>query len=187
MIVWLASELMFFAALFAMYFTLRSVVPEIWEVETAKLDIPYATVNTLILVKSCSAFQTPIWQVNDFKAHRTGSLLNIKSWGMVEWFFLTFVLGSVFVAGQVMEYATLVSHGIAINSNGYGSVFYMTTGFHGLHVLGGLIAFLFVIGRAYGAKRFGHREATFATCVSYYWHFVDIVWVALFLIIYAVQ
>lgn len=188
MIVWLASELMFFAALFAMYFTLRSVVPEMWEVETAKLDVPYATVNTLILVSSSFTCQIGVWKAeHDFKAHRTGGLFNIKSWGMVEWFFLTFVLGSVFVAGQVMEYATLVSHGIAINSNGYGSAFYLTTGFHGLHVLGGLIAFLFVIGRAYGVKRFGHREATFATCVSYYWHFVDIVWVALFLIIYAIQ
>ena len=119
MIVWLSSELMFFAALFAMYFTLRSVVPEIWEVETAKLDIPYATVNTLILVSSSFTCQIGVWKAeHDFKAHRTGSLLNIKSWGMVEWFFLTFVLGSVFVAGQVMEYATLVSHGIAINSNG---------------------------------------------------------------------
>ena len=56
---------------------------------------------------------------------------------MVEWFFLTFALGALFVAGQVFEYATLVSEGIALASNSYGSAFYITTGFHGLHVTGG--------------------------------------------------
>lgn len=179
---------MFFAALFAMYFTIRSVVPEQWEHGTSMLDVKFALINTLILVSSSFTCQIGVWKAeHHFKPHRTGSLFNIGSWGMVEWFYLTFFLGAVFVSGQIWEYATLVSEGVAINSNGYSSVFYLTTGFHGLHVIGGLIAFLFVIGRAYGAKRFGHREATFATCVSYYWHFVDIVWVALFLIIYAVQ
>ncbi len=187
-IVWLASELMFFAALFAMYFTIRSVVPDMWEVEAAKLDVPWALSITIILVASSFTCQIGVWKAeHEFKPSRTGSLFDIRSWGMIEWFYLTFILGSVFVAGQVMEYATLVSHGVAINSNGYGSVFYITTGFHGLHVIGGLIAFLFVIGRAYGAKRFGHREATFATCVSYYWHFVDVVWVGLFAVIYLVK
>ncbi|MBR7502871.1 cytochrome c oxidase subunit 3, partial [Mycobacterium tuberculosis] len=66
-------------------------------------------------------------------------------------------------------------------------VFYLTTGFHGLHVTIGLICFLLVIGRAYGAKKFGHHEATFAICVSYYWHFVDVVWIGLFGVIYLLQ
>ncbi|WAL40745.1 heme-copper oxidase subunit III [Brevibacterium sp. BRM-1] len=186
-IVWLASELMFFAALFAMYFTIRSVVPELWAEETKVLDVPYALVNTTILVLSSVTCQLGVFKAERFAPRRTGGLFAIGKWGMVEWYFLSFVLGAIFVAGQVYEYANLVSEGIALNSNAYGSVFYLTTGFHGLHVIGGLIAFLLVIGRAYGAKRFGHREATFAICVSYYWHFVDVVWVGLFSVIYLLK
>jgi cytochrome c oxidase subunit 3 len=106
---------------------------------------------------------------------------------MVEWFFVTYALGAIFVAGQVYEYAMLVSEGVALNSDAYGSAFYFTTGFHGLHVTGGLIAFLLTIGRAYSVKLFGHKEATTAIVVSYYWHFVDVVWIALFFMIYLLE
>jgi len=108
-------------------------------------------------------------------------------WGLVEWFFISYVLGAIFVAGQVYEYATLVSEGVSISSNSYGSAFYITTGFHALHVTGGLIAFLLIIGRSYAAKKFGHAEATGAIVVSYYWHFVDVVWIALFSAIYLIK
>jgi len=106
---------------------------------------------------------------------------------MREWYVLTFVMGSVFVAGQVYEYAQLVSEGLTIASSPYGSVFYLTTGFHGLHVTGGLIAFLLVIGRSFAARKFGHHEATSAVVTSYYWHFVDVVWIGLFAIIYVIK
>ena len=68
----------------------------------------------------------------------------------------------------------------------HGSVFYLTTGFHGLHVTGGLIAFLFVLARTYVANVFA-KQATSAIVVSYYWHFVDVVWIALFTTIYLVK
>jgi cytochrome c oxidase subunit 3 len=87
----------------------------------------------------------------------------------------------------VYEYAELFSENLWISSSGYGSVFFLTTGFHGLHVTGGLIAFLFIIGRSFAAKRFGHAEATSAIVTSYYWHFVDVVWIGLFLVIYVIQ
>ena len=74
---------------------------------------------------------------------------------MVEWFFLTYTLGAIFVSGQVWEYATLVGEGISINSSAYGSAFFLTTGFHGPHVTGGLFAFLLSIGRAFAVKQFG--------------------------------
>ena len=106
---------------------------------------------------------------------------------MVEWFFATYSLGAIFVTGQIFEYANSVSDGIAINANAYGSAFYLTTGFHALHVTGGLLAFLLTIGRAFAVKNFGHREATTAIVVSYYWHFVDVVWIGLFLVIYVIQ
>ncbi|KAA0976587.1 heme-copper oxidase subunit III [Paeniglutamicibacter gangotriensis] len=183
-VVWLASELMFFAALFAMYFTLRAASPEMWATETVKLNVPFALVNTIILVSSSFTCQLGVFRAEDLKPRRTGGLFNLKEWGMVEWFVLTVILGSIFVSVQAYEYTELVAHGIALNSNAYGSVFYMTTGFHGLHVAGGLVAFMLIIGRALVARKFGHYEATGAIVVSYYWHFVDVVWIALFAIIY---
>ena len=102
-------------------------------------------------------------------------------------FYLTFFLGAIFVAGQAWEYATFVSEGILFNGDPYGSAFYFTTGFHGIHVTLGLIAFLFVIGRIYAVKNFTMKEETTALVVSYYWHFVDIVWIALFIVIYVVK
>ena len=66
-------------------------------------------------------------------------------------------------------------------------MFYLTTGFHGLHVTGGLVAFLFVLGRTFLARRFTHEQAVSAIVVSYYWHFVDVVWIGLFATIYLIQ
>jgi len=186
-IVWLASELMFFAGLFAMYFTLRASVPEEWATQTAKLNVTFSAVNTTILVLSSFTCQFGVWAAERFQPVRTGKLYQVTRWGLLEWTTTTYIMGSVFVAGQVMEYAELVSHGLTISSSPYGSVFYLTTGFHGLHVLGGLVAFLFLLGRTFSAKRFGHHEATTAIVTSYYWHFVDVVWIALFAVIYLLK
>ncbi|SDH72180.1 cytochrome c oxidase subunit 3 [Arthrobacter subterraneus] len=183
-VVWLSSELMFFAGLFAMYFTLRSTSGELWAAETEKLNVPFALINTIILVSSSFTCQMGVFAAERLQPRRVGGIFKITKWGMVEWYLLTFFMGAVFVAVQAYEYAELVAEGISISSNAYGSAFYITTGFHGLHVIGGLIAFLFIIGRAYAAKRFGHFEATSAIVTSYYWHFVDVVWIGLFIIIY---
>ena len=77
---------------------------------------------------------------------RTGSVLKVSGWGLREWFVLTYVMGAIFIAGQALEYAKLVHEGVTIPSSAYGTLFYLATGFHGLHVTGGLIAFLFVLG-----------------------------------------
>lgn len=184
-IVWLGSEVMFFAALFAMYFSLRANSPEIWSADTQILNVPFALVNTLILVASSFTAQFGVFAAERMQPRATGK--SPMKWGMVEWFIVSYIMGAVFVAGQVWEYATLVSEGISLSSNAYGSAFYLTTGFHALHVTGGLIAFLFVIGRTFAAKKFGHKEATAAIVVSYYWHFVDVVWIGLFFIIYVLK
>lgn len=184
-IVWLASEVMFFAGLFAMYFSLRANAPEIWANDTQILDVGFALINTLILVASSFTAQFGVFAAERMQPRATGK--SPAKWGLVEWFFISYVLGAFFVAGQVLEYATLVSEGISISSNSYGSAFYITTGFHALHVTGGLIAFLLIIGRTFAAKKFGHAEATGAIVVSYYWHFVDVVWIGLFLIIYVLK
>ncbi len=174
-IVWLSSELMFFAALFAMYFSIRAAAPELWAEHTQELNVPYATVFTVILVLSSVTCQLGVF------AAEKGDVFALR-----RWFTITFVMGLIFVLGQAYEYRTLVHEGIKINSDGYGSMFYLTTGFHGLHVTGGLIAFIvYMIRTTMG--RFTPAQATSAIVVSYYWHFVDVVWIALFAMIYWLQ
>jgi cytochrome c oxidase subunit III len=177
-IIWLSSELMFFAALFAMYFTLRSVTgAEFWKEHAEALNIPFSATNTTILVLSSLTCQLGV-----FAAER-GDVKRLRGW-----FIVTFVMGAVFIGGQIFEYTELVEKdGISLSSDPYGSVFYLTTGFHGMHVTGGLIAFLLLLGRTYAAKRFTHQQATAAIVVSYYWHFVDVVWIGLFATIYLIQ
>ena len=186
-IIWLSSELMFFAALFASYFTIRSVSPVLWAENTEKLNVPFAAVNTTILVLSSLTCQLGVFAAERGQVGRTGSVFQIKGWGLREWFVLTYIMGAVFIAGQATEYASLVQEGITIPSSAYGTMFYLTTGFHGLHVTGGLVAFLFVLGRTFMARRFTHEQAVSAIVVSYYWHFVDVVWIGLFATIYLIQ
>jgi cytochrome c oxidase subunit III len=174
-IVWLSSELMFFAALFAMYFSIRAAAPEMWAEHTQHLEIPYATTFTVILVLSSVTCQLGVF------AAEKGDVFALR-----RWFTITFVMGLIFVLGQANEYRNLVHEGIKLNGDGYGSMFYLTTGFHGLHVTGGLIAFIvYMIRTTMG--RFTPAQATSAIVVSYYWHFVDIVWIALFAMIYWLQ
>jgi cytochrome c oxidase subunit 3 len=173
-IVWLSSELMFFAALFAMYFTVRAAHVE-WPQPPTELALPYATVFTVILVASSFTCQ---WGV--FAAER-GDV-----YGLRRWYVVSFVMGLAFVLGQANEYRSLVSEGTTISSSGYGSVFFLTTGFHGLHVIGGLVAFIFLLLRSM-MGRFTPAQATAAIVVSYYWHFVDIVWIGLFTTIYLIR
>jgi len=187
-IVWLSSELMFFAALFAMYFTTRGVQgPNIWLESTKILNIKFAAVNTTVLVLSSVTCQFGVFAAEKFQAKRTASFWKISKWGMREWFALTFLMGAFIIAGQIYEYASLVHEGLSLSSKAYGSVFYIATGFHGLHVTGGLVAFLIVIIRVAKARRFTHSQATTAIVVSYYWHFVDVVWIALFSAIYLIK
>jgi cytochrome c oxidase subunit 3 len=173
-IVWLSSELMFFAALFAMYFSIRAtpVGEEQWAEHTKHLNLPYAVTFTIILVLSSVTCQMGVF------AAEKGDVFALR-----RWFALTFVMGLIFVLGQANEYRNLVGEGVKINADGYGSMFYLTTGFHGLHVTGGLIAFIYFMVRTTLA-RFTPAQATAAIVVSYYWHFVDLVWVALFSMIY---
>src|SRR4051794_12170474 len=185
-IVWLSSELMFFAGLFAMYFTMRAVHPGDWPMtlphdglpgagNEIELNLAYATPFTIILVASSFTCQ---WGV--FAAEK-GDVFKLR-----RWFVLTFFMGLIFVLGQANEYRIQVHDGNTISRTGYRSVFYLTTGFHGLHVIGGLVAFIFFLIRTTLGK-FTPAQATAAIVVSYYWHFVDIVWIGLFAVIYIIR
>jgi cytochrome c oxidase subunit 3 len=187
-IIWLASELMFFAALFAIYFTLRSVSGDaFFKANAAHLNVTLSLINTIILVLSSFPCQFGVFAAERHQVKRTGSALNVRRYGMREWYMLAFLMGAVFISLQVYEYSSLVRDGHPISENQWTSAFFLATGFHGLHVTGGLFAFLMVLMRTYKAKRFTHDQEISAIVVSYYWHFVDVVWIGLFMVIYVLK
>jgi cytochrome c oxidase subunit III len=106
--------------------------------------------------------------------------------GLRRWYVLTLIMGTAFVLGQAYEYFQLIEEGTTLAASAYGTVFYMTTGFHALHVTGGLFAFVYLLVRT-GLSKFTPQQATAAIVVSYYWHFVDIVWIGLFAVIYFIK
>ncbi|GAA0563750.1 cytochrome c oxidase subunit 3 [Saccharopolyspora erythraea NRRL 2338] len=174
-IVWLASELMFFAGLFGMFLSVKAQTAGPWPPPPSELNLPYAVPFTVILVSSSFACQYGV-----FAAER-GDV-----YGLRRWYVLTLIMGTVFVLGQAGEYYSLIyGHATTIASSAFGTVFYMTTGFHGLHVIGGLVAFVFLLVRTLLSK-FSPAQAIAAIVVSYYWHFVDIVWIGLFAMIYLI-
>lgn len=174
-IVWLASELMFFAGLFGIYFTARAVNVGPWPPVTTHLDIWYDLVFTIILILSSFTCQFGVW------AAERGDVFGLR-----RWYIISFLMGLTFIIGQANEFATMVREGTTLSSDAYGTVFYLTTGFHGLHVIGGLIAFILLIARTKMSK-FTPAQATSAIVVSYYWHFVDVIWIALFATIFIIR
>jgi cytochrome c oxidase subunit 3 len=172
-IIWLSSELMFFAGLFAMFFTVKAQNSTgEWPMPPTELNKPYALVVTIVLVLSSVTCQLGV-----FAAER-GDVFGLR-----RWYVITLIMGTFFVLGQANEYRNLISEGTTIPATAYGTVFYLTTGFHGLHVTGGLVAFVFLLIRTKLSK-FTPAQATSAIVVSYYWHFVDVVWIGLFTVIY---
>jgi cytochrome c oxidase subunit 3 len=168
-IVWLSSELMFFAGLFSMFFVVKAQNVGAWPPPPAEVDVPFSLPFTIVLVASSFTCQ---WGV--FKAER-GDVFGLRLW-----YTITLVMGIIFLVGQGLEYHALVTeHHTTMSSSAWGSVFFITTGFHGLHVIGGLIAFVYLLARTKMSK-FTPAQATSAIVVSYYWHFVDIVWIGLF-------
>ena len=183
--IWLASDLMFFAALFAAYFNLRGITnaqaaaagtQSMWEWGAAHFNMPFAATNTLILILSSVTCQMGVCAAERGDVHK-----------LRMWFIITFVMGAVFIGGQLFEYSNLVAEGFTLQTNAYTSAFFLATGFHGLHVTGGLIAFLLMLGRTYMARKFTHEQAVHAIVTSYYWHFVDAIWIILFFALYILR
>ncbi|MBW3574168.1 MAG: cytochrome c oxidase subunit 3 [Actinobacteria bacterium] len=166
-VVWLASELMFFSGLFAGWFALRTATP-VWPPEGAEVDPLRTGAATVVLLAS------------SFTMHAaTRAAEHGDRRAAVRWVLATVAMGSVFVANQALEYTEL--H-FSVASHAYGSIFYLMTGFHGLHVIGGLALMLAVIGVGTGRTRASLGEGL--TVTEYYWHFVDVVWVGMFVTIY---
>ncbi len=171
MLLFIASEVMFFAGLFGAYFNVRAA-HTVWPPQGFELDLGLAAVLTIILVSSSFTMQWAVMRIR--KGDRTG---------MVRGLVVTLLLGEIFLAGQLYDYATL---GFGINSGVYGTLFFTLTGFHGAHVLGGVIGMSIVTLRG-GSGQFSARHHTAVEAVSMYWHFVDVVWVCLFSTLYLLR
>jgi len=170
-VVWLASELMFFSGLFAAYFTLRATDP-LWPPPDVDLATGRTAIATLILIGS--SFTMHLASRAASENRRTHA---------VQWLAITALMGVAFLSNQVLEYAQAP---FTISSHAYGSIFYLMTGFHGLHVIGGLLFMVAVSAAIIGRTSRAPAHSTIEVC-AFYWHFVDVVWVAMFLTIYVLQ
>jgi cytochrome c oxidase subunit III len=169
-VVWLASELMFFSGLFGAYFTLRSG-NDVWPPEGVELETARTAVATVVLIVSSGTIHLAVAAAR--REDRRGA---------IRWLAVTALLGALFLSNQLLEYAQAT---FAIDDHAYGSIFYIMTGFHGLHVLGGLV-FIGAVAVAIAGSSRAPVHQTVDVC-SYYWHFVDVVWVAMFTTIYLLQ
>jgi cytochrome c oxidase subunit III len=174
MLLFIASEVMFFGGLFATYFNARaSVAPEPWEPPPGgELDMALAAVLTAILVSSSFTMQFGVWAI------RRGDTGKLKMWTGV-----TLLLGLLFLAGQLYDYSQL---GFGIADGVFGTVFYTLTGFHGAHVFGGAVGLTIILARAMQGQFSGSNHVA-VEAVSIYWHFVDVVWIAVFSTIYLLR
>lgn len=168
----LSSEIMFFGGLIAAFLHFRINSPS--PAESALLDVALIGLNTFILLTSSFTV------VLGLSAIQKG-----KSKSLVGYLGLTILLGAVFLAGQGYEFATLYGEGMTLQSSVYGSSFFTLTGFHGLHVLIGIVWAVFVLLNALRGK-YAQDKYDGVEIFGLYWHFVDIVWIVLFTIIYLV-
>jgi cytochrome c oxidase subunit 3 len=174
MLLFIASEVMFFGGLFASYFNARAVhiAIGVWAppAPAKELEIlPIALPITIILVASSFTMQLGVWAI------RRGDQRAMRNWTL-----LTLLLGVTFLIGQIYDYTTL---GFGIRDGAFGTVFYTLTGFHGAHVFGGAVGLTILAARA-SQGQFSKQNHVAVEAISFYWHFVDVVWIALFSTLY---
>ena len=174
MVFFLGTEVVLFGGLFASFFVVRDDAPLVWERAREHLShaIPLVGVNTLILISSGGTMH---WALHSI---RKDNRRNFKL-GLV----LTLLLGATFLVIQMREYANLIGSGITIHGDQFGSVFYMLTGTHAFHVFLGLVLIGIVTVRAFRGQFDSERHVS-VDAFAIYWHFVDVVWILLFLIVY---
>ena len=169
----LASEVMLFGALFSTLILLRTSAP-VWPHGSEVLNVPLATLNTFVLIFSS------VTVVLAWANLRLGNLTKGKIWLGV-----TLLCGFGFMIIKSIEYGTKISHGLLPSTHNFYATYYVMTGLHGLHVLGGMIVFAYLILTA--NKWYGEKPAQFTNRVEVtglYWHFVDLVWIFLVPILY---
>lgn len=174
--VFLGSEIMFFTALIGAYIILRIGNPGAWPIDGPRevLNIPITAANTFLLI--CSS----VSMVKAFSAIAHGDQRGLRLWLVA-----TVIMGASFVGVQAFEYNQLVHHGFVPSAGLFGSTFYTMTGFHGFHVSMGVICMLFVTWKAFRGK-YTAQDYRGVEVIGLYWHFVDLVWIILFTIVYLI-
>jgi cytochrome c oxidase subunit 3 len=172
--VFLVSEVMFFTALIGSYIILRWGTGAQWPEPRTVLAIPVTAINTFILI--CSS-------VSMVKAYAAAT--RDDQAGLKRWLLLTVLGGATFVSVQAYEYHHLIEKGFLPSSGLFGASFYTMTGFHGFHVTCGVISMIWVTIRAFRGKYAGGNYHGIET-IGLYWHFVDLVWIILFTIVYLI-
>ncbi|HET8786260.1 MAG TPA: cytochrome c oxidase subunit 3 [Candidatus Limnocylindrales bacterium] len=176
MILFITSEVMFFSGLFAAYFSTRfHPANQPWPPEAFGhiLDpLGLILIATIILILSSFTCQFAVWSIR--KGDRRGFIRNIS---------VTFVLGVIFLILQAYDYAILYGEGLTLGSGAFGTTYFTLTGFHGAHVFGGVLMLGVVLYRGM-AGQFSAKHHDAVEAVSLYWHFVDVVWILLFSILY---
>jgi heme/copper-type cytochrome/quinol oxidase subunit 3 len=180
--VFLLSEIMFFTSLIGAYIILRFANPDAFAEPGVVLNVPLTAFNTFLLI--CSS----VTMVKAFAAIEEGDQQGLKTWLIA-----TALIGMAFVGVQVYEYIKLGSHGFlplasAYHAEGrplYGATFYTMTGFHGAHVSIGVICLWFTVIQAFRGKYTAERHGG-VEIMGLYWHFVDLVWIILFTIVYLI-
>ncbi len=171
--VWLGSESIFFSALIVTYLVFHgrgTSGPTSHQV----LDISLTAVNTFVLI--CSS----LTMVTALSAIERGAATAMRNWLAA-----TALLGLTFLGGQAFEFTKLAGLGVSIGGNLFGATFFTLTGFHGAHVLAGVIWIGFVLARALrGGLTQQKHEAV--ELVGLYWHFVDLVWIIIFTVVYLI-
>lgn len=169
----LCSDAMSFAGLLAAYAAVRMGDPA-WPVPAEHLDVPLTAVNTFILI--CSS----VTMVKALSAIRRG---NQK--GLVLWLLGTILGGSTFLGIQAFEWTHQIMHGLSIQGSLFGATFYILTGFHGCHVLSGVIYLACIaIKSARGGYTAEHNSPV--EIAGLYWHFVDLIWILVFTFVYLI-
>ena len=178
MLLFITSEVMFFGGLFAAYFSIRANAPQ-WPPVNPETSapfhlaiLPFVGPATILLILSSVTCQVAVWAIR--RDDRVGFLRNMT---------VTVVLGIVFLVMQVTDYTILGQEGLTLASGTYGTTYYTLTGFHGAHVLGGVIMLSVVLYRGM-AGQFSAKHYDAIEGASLYWHFVDVVWILLFSLLY---
>ena len=175
--VFLGSEIMFFTALIGSYVILRFAHPDAWAGHPrphTPLNIPVTAVNTFLLI--CSS----VTMVKAFAAAQDGVQRALRLWLLA-----TVIIGAAFVGVQIFEYSKLIGEGFVPSASLFGTTFYTMTGFHGFHVTIGVICMSFVTWRAFRGK-YTATDHRGVEVIGLYWHFVDLVWIILFTIVYLI-
>jgi len=167
----LASEVMFFGGLMGTFLHYKATLPS---PEAAALDPVLVGINTFVLLTSSLMVVLGLESIRQGDRRRLVIFLGA-----------TALLGALFLGGQVYEFASLAGDGITLTSSVFGSSFFTLTGFHGLHVLIGVVWALLTLGKAAGG-RYSAGDTMGVEAFGLYWHFVDVVWIVLFTIIYLI-